>query len=54
MANPIKETPTLYGKDAEKFSRKMKENENKKVSKTEYLRAIDNYNKIKKHAKIDF
>lgn len=51
MAQLIKETPVLLGKDAERFSKKIKENENKRVSREEYKRVIENYNKIKKQAK---
>lgn len=41
MAKPIKETPVLTGKDAERFNRIMKENETKKVSASDYQRAQD-------------
>lgn len=51
MASSIKETPTLYGKDAARFSKKIKENETKRVSPAEKKRVIDNYNKIKKYVK---
>jgi hypothetical protein len=51
MASSIKETPTLYGKDATRFSKKIKENETKRVSHAEKKRVIDNYNKIKKYVK---
>lgn len=50
MASSIKETPTLYGKDAARFSKKIKENETRRVSKTEKKRVLANYNKIKKYA----
>lgn len=52
MARPIKETPTLYGKDAERFTKKIKENETKKVSSSEYKRAMENFKKIIKHSDI--
>ena len=45
MAKPIKATPTLYGKDAKRFSDKIKENESKKVSKSESDRVLNNYKK---------
>lgn len=32
MAKPIKSTPTLYGKDAERFLKQMKENMCKKAT----------------------
>lgn len=51
MASSIKETPTLYGKDALRFSKKMKENEKRRVSKAEKKRVLDNYNKINKYIK---
>ncbi len=50
MAKPIKETPVLYGKDAERFSKKIKENKKKKISDAEYKKAVNNYNKIKNYA----
>lgn len=51
MAKRIKETPVLYGKDAERFSKKIKENEGKRASKDEYNKMRANYNKLKKFAK---
>ena len=33
MGKPIKKTPTLKGRDAVRFLREVKENEDKKVSK---------------------
>ncbi|MEE0235855.1 MAG: hypothetical protein UD961_06830 [Bacteroidales bacterium] len=35
MATPIAPTPTLYGKDADRFMRIRKENEGKKLSDEE-------------------
>ncbi len=48
MATKIKETPVLYGKDAERFDRACKENEAglHKVSSGEYQRAMDVYNSV--------
>lgn len=43
MARPIKETPILRGKDAERFSRIIKENETKKVPAEDYERARKAY-----------
>lgn len=43
MARPIKETPILKGKDAERFSRIIKENETKKVPVEDYERARKAY-----------
>lgn len=48
MARKVKETPVLSGKDAERFDRAIKANENKKVSADDYKRAVDNYDRIKK------
>ncbi len=49
MARPIKETPILSGKDAEIFTKKIKENEikSKKASKKEYDRIMTNFFKVK-------
>lgn len=38
MANPIKDTPVLTGKDARHFDALMKENKDKKVSPIAYAR----------------
>jgi hypothetical protein len=38
MATPIKDIPILYGKDAERFKKNMKEAETKKASKEEIER----------------
>ncbi len=46
MAKPIKDTPTLKGKDANRFSAQIKANENKKVSKSDYERMVASYKKI--------
>lgn len=47
MAMPISETPILLVKDAEVFSKKIKENETEKAPKEEFDRAMTNYKKIK-------
>ncbi len=52
MATPIKETPILYGKDSDRFLKEVRRNENKKVSKKDYDRAIKTYNKFMKNAEI--
>ena len=44
MANPIKETPVLTGKDALRFEEELKQN--KKVTREEYLRAQKAYESI--------
>jgi len=51
MAKPIKVTPTLTGKDAERFLGKMKKSESTKASKSEHERVKSNYSKISKFAK---
>ncbi len=48
MARPIKETPILYGKDAERFVRDMKNV--KPASEEERKRVRASYEKIKKIA----
>jgi len=48
MARPIKETPVLEGKDAERFEKNVKENEHKKVSQEEYRKAETLYNRVMK------
>lgn len=54
MAKPIKETPVLYGKDAEIFSKKIALNKEKKAPREEYDRVMTNYRKMKnKTAKCD-
>ncbi len=54
MATPIKETPILYGEDAERFLRDAIENEKpeNKVPQEEYDRALKAYEKLMKNAKI--
>lgn len=47
MARPVKETPVLKGEDARRFERKAKENETRKVSESEYQRAIKTYHSVK-------
>jgi len=41
MARPIKETPILRGKDAERFEKAMKENEKKTITPEEYERIMN-------------
>lgn len=43
MAREIRETPVLIGKDATRFEKKIKENENRKVSRKEYKQGKDAY-----------
>lgn len=50
MAKPIRETPILYGKEAEKFLKAIANP--KKISKEELERMKENYEKIKKKSKI--
>ena len=53
MAKPIKDTPTLKGKDAARFAADIKANESKKIDASEYRRMMENYKKIKSKAKLD-
>jgi hypothetical protein len=53
MAKPIKETPILYGEDAERFVKKLVENAKKKASKEELRRVMDNYSKMKSKVRLD-
>ena len=46
MAKPIKETPVLRGKDAERFSEEVRANEKKKVTKAEYKKAMAAYKEL--------
>lgn len=50
MARPVKDTPILYGAEAEHFDRTIKENEDKKVSLADYNRAKETYERIKKNS----
>ena len=54
MATPIKETPILYGKDAERFIKRAIENEKpeNKISQEEYDKALESYNELMKNADI--
>ena len=49
MARPIRETPILYGKEAERFLKAIANP--KKVSKEELERINKNYENIKKKSK---
>ena len=45
IKNEIKPTPILYGEDARRFEEAIKNP--KKISNTEYLKMLKNYNLIK-------
>jgi hypothetical protein len=47
MAKPIKETPILKGREAERFFAEVKKNESRKVSHKEYKRAISIFEKVR-------
>lgn len=47
MARPVKETPVLTGKDARRFETILKKNENVKVPRESYDRAMQTFNRIK-------
>lgn len=46
MARKVKETPVLSGKDADAFTRAIKANESKKVSRADYVRAVAVYQRV--------
>lgn len=46
MAKPIKDTPTLKGKDAKRFSADIKTNESRKVNEADYKKMMASYTKI--------
>ncbi|MBF0457837.1 MAG: hypothetical protein HQK99_08085 [Nitrospirae bacterium] len=48
MARPIKETPTLTGKDAKRFLEKMEQVDKRRISKEEYDKLMADYEEIKK------
>ena len=54
MAKPIKETPILRGKEAEHFFAKVRKNESRKVSDTEYKRAVSIFEKVRAKNKGNF
>ncbi|MBF0320553.1 MAG: hypothetical protein HQL01_12195 [Nitrospirae bacterium] len=51
MARPIKETPTLTGKDAKRFLERMAQVDKRKLSQEEYEKLMANYEEIKKISK---
>ncbi len=51
MAKPIKHTPILKGKDAERFMEEMRKTEHKKVSGHELAIMRENYSKLVSIAK---
>ena len=46
MAREVRETPILKGADAQRFEKTIKSNEGKKVSSTDYERAMETYNHV--------
>jgi hypothetical protein len=46
-SHEIKPTPTLTGKDAERFSAEIKANETKKISPEEHERMMQSYRRFK-------
>ena len=46
MANPIKPTPLIKGRDAERFMKEMRLSQTKKVSQTELVRIKENFSKL--------
>ena len=51
MAKPIKDTPTLKGKDAKRFLKNFKKAENEKVSAAEIAKMRLNFSKLSSIAK---
>lgn len=51
MSKKIKETPTLYGKDAENFLKRLAESVNKRIPKEELDKMKESYENIKKISK---
>jgi hypothetical protein len=47
MARPIKETPVLTGRDAQRFEEAIKKNENTKVSRESYEHALKVFKSVK-------
>jgi hypothetical protein len=47
MARPVKDTPVLTGKDAQRFDQALKRNATAKVPREEYERAIRTFARIK-------
>ncbi len=54
MAKPIKETPILFGKDADRFLKDIKKNEGEKISDKDYRRALSIFEKVKEKNKKHF
>jgi len=46
MARKVKETPMLSGEDAKRFDRAIKENETRKVERSDYDRAKAIYDRV--------
>lgn len=51
MARAIKETPVLTGEHAERFEREIKANEQKKVPREQYQRAVELFHRVNKAAR---
>ena len=54
MAMPIKETPVLKGRDANRFVKRMCQAESKPVSRAEYERERKVYDQMKQKSKAMF
>lgn len=46
MAKPIKETPVLVGKDAQKFSKDIDKSKANKISLVDYNKMKENFKKL--------
>ena len=51
MARPIKDTPTLKGKDAKRFLKQLKKADQNKVSSAELAKMRKNFNALNSIAK---
>lgn len=52
MAKEVKETPVLTGKEAERFTKAIQENEHKRVPEEDYARAMTTYEQVMKASKL--
>ena len=50
MSRPIKETPVLSAEEWSKFLERVKQNENKRVSKEDHEKSLKLYNEVMKNA----
>lgn len=53
MAQPIKETPVLTGRDARRFEQDIKKNENKRISSKEFEKAKKIFEQVKSKSSLE-